>query len=112
MSGTWAGPPSPSGGDVGAPVPTSVVSRSLLGCTERRIEEPPHMLPWVPMYRLPFPNDTPHGYTNETFETAAEWRKWLDQNRSQLFFSDVGGYKFFVGPQTQLTAEKRRPTKG
>jgi hypothetical protein len=43
-------------------------------------------------------------YTNETFENAAEWRKWLDQNRSRLFFSDVGGYKFLVGPE-RPTAE-------
>jgi hypothetical protein len=43
-------------------------------------------------------------YTNESIENAAEWRKWLDQNRSRLFFSDVGGYKFFVGPE-KPTAE-------
>ena len=40
-------------------------------------------------------------YTNEEFDSAAEWRKWLDQNRSRLFFSDMGGYKFFVGPQSR-----------
>jgi hypothetical protein len=43
-------------------------------------------------------------YTNETFENAPEWHKWLEQNRSRLFFSDVGGYKFFVGPE-RPTAE-------
>jgi hypothetical protein len=49
-------------------------------------------------------------YTNETFANAAEWRKWLDENRSRLFFSDVGGYKFFVGPE-KPAADKRLQTK-
>jgi hypothetical protein len=35
-------------------------------------------------------------YTNENFETGRQWRTWLDQNRSRLFFSDVGGYKFLL----------------
>jgi len=35
-------------------------------------------------------------YTQENFQTAAQWRNWLDANRDRLFFSDVGGYKFFV----------------
>jgi len=35
-------------------------------------------------------------YTQENFETATQWRKWLDANRGRIFFSDVGGYKFFV----------------
>jgi len=37
-------------------------------------------------------------YTQERFETASRWRIWLDANRSRLFFSDVGGYKFFAAP--------------
>jgi hypothetical protein len=41
-------------------------------------------------------------YTNETFETGRQWRTWLDQNRSRLFFSDVGGCKF-------LPARTERP---
>jgi hypothetical protein len=35
-------------------------------------------------------------YTQEDFKTAGQWRAWLDANRSRLFFSDVGGYKFFL----------------
>src|SRR5580704_10838127 len=35
-------------------------------------------------------------YTDEAFEAAPEWRKWLEQNRDSLFFSDVGGYRFFI----------------
>jgi hypothetical protein len=38
-------------------------------------------------------------YTNEQFADAKEWRDWLDKNRDRLFFSDVGGYKFFVAPE-------------
>jgi hypothetical protein len=50
-------------------------------------------------------------YTNEKFDTAADWRKWLEQNRSRLFFSDVGGYKFFVGPESKPAGQKRLQTK-
>ena len=37
-------------------------------------------------------------YTQEEFDTAQRWRDWLEGNRNRLFFSDVGGFKFFVGP--------------
>lgn len=37
-------------------------------------------------------------YTQEEFDTAQRWRDWLETNRKRLFFSDVGGFKFFVGP--------------
>jgi hypothetical protein len=37
-------------------------------------------------------------YTQENYGTGAEWRAWLDKNRKRLFFSDLGGYKFFVSP--------------
>jgi hypothetical protein len=40
-------------------------------------------------------------YTEESFDTPAQWRAWLDKNRSRLFFSDVGGYKFFVDTRPQ-----------
>jgi hypothetical protein len=51
-------------------------------------------------------------YTPERFETAAHWRTWLDANRRRLFFSDVGGYKFFIAhsdwtaPVTSLSTQK------
>ncbi len=35
-------------------------------------------------------------YTQENFETPSHWRTWLNANRTRLFFSDVGGYKFFT----------------
>jgi hypothetical protein len=39
-------------------------------------------------------------YTGETFAKPAEWRAWLSASRPDLFFSDVGGYRFFhkAGP--------------
>jgi hypothetical protein len=39
-------------------------------------------------------------YTGEAFATPAEWRTWLTASRADLFFSDVGGYRFFskAGP--------------
>jgi hypothetical protein len=37
-------------------------------------------------------------YTPEDFKTAGKWRTWLNGNRSRFFFSDVGGFKFFVAP--------------
>lgn len=40
-------------------------------------------------------------YTTESFDHAAEWRAWLDENRDRLFFTDVGGFKFMVNPQAQ-----------
>jgi hypothetical protein len=37
-------------------------------------------------------------YTSEKFAEAGQWRTWLDKNRSRLFFTDVGGYRFVVAP--------------
>jgi hypothetical protein len=37
-------------------------------------------------------------YTSEDFKTAPQWRAWFDANRPRLFFSDAGGYRFFVRP--------------
>lgn len=50
-------------------------------------------------------------YTTEKFETAQQWRTWLDQNRSRLFFSDVGGYKFFIAPSSVSMTKSRLQTK-
>ena len=35
-------------------------------------------------------------YTNESFDTTAEWEQWLKDNRDRMFFSDVGGFKWYV----------------
>lgn len=34
-------------------------------------------------------------YTDLNFETAAQWRIWLDQARDSLYFTDTGGFKFY-----------------
>jgi hypothetical protein len=44
-------------------------------------------------------------YTNESFKTTEEWQQWFDGNRDRIFFSDVGGYKFFVVPKGYLDKE-------
>ncbi len=38
-------------------------------------------------------------YTHESFMTTAQWQQWLDTNRSRMFFSDVGGFKWYVMPE-------------
>ena len=45
-------------------------------------------------------------YTKEKFETAGEWKQWLDTNKNRLFFSDSGGYVWFIN-----TAKKENLAK-
>ena len=45
-------------------------------------------------------------YTKEKFETASEWKQWLDTNKNRLFFSDSGGYVWFIN-----TAKKENLAK-
>ncbi|HTI91898.1 MAG TPA: redoxin domain-containing protein [Puia sp.] len=35
-------------------------------------------------------------YTMESFATAALWRRWLTENKSRLFYTESGGFKFVV----------------
>jgi hypothetical protein len=44
-------------------------------------------------------------YTNQSFQNADGWKQWLEDNRDRVFFSDVGGYKFFVVPKGYLDEE-------
>lgn len=37
-------------------------------------------------------------YTNESFDTADDWKKWLADHRGHLVFSEVSGFKFLVDP--------------
>jgi hypothetical protein len=46
-------------------------------------------------------------YTNESFASAEQWQQWLTANRDRIFFSDVGGYKFFVAPKGYLLPDSR-----
>ena len=38
-------------------------------------------------------------YTQENFETPEKWSGWFKKNKERLFFSDEGGYKFYVVPK-------------
>jgi Disulphide bond corrector protein DsbC len=46
-------------------------------------------------------------YTTEDFDDAKQWRSWLEANRDRLFFTDVGGFKFLVAPES-LAKLKRK----
>jgi hypothetical protein len=37
-------------------------------------------------------------YTLEQFDMPDQWQAWFDTNKSRIYFSDVGGYKFRVVP--------------
>ncbi|MCH7559051.1 MAG: hypothetical protein IIB56_16585 [Planctomycetes bacterium] len=41
-------------------------------------------------------------YTNQSFQNADGWKRWFENNRDRIFFSDVGGYKFLVIPKGYL----------
>jgi len=41
-------------------------------------------------------------YTTERFPDAAGWRTWLKANRRRLFFTDSGGFKFLVAPESLI----------
>jgi hypothetical protein len=41
-------------------------------------------------------------YTTERFADATAWRKWLETNRRRLFFTDTGGFKFLVAPESLI----------
>ena len=38
-------------------------------------------------------------YTDEDFDTAQQWKLWLEVNRQRIYFTDFGGYKFRVMPE-------------
>jgi hypothetical protein len=68
-----------------------------LGLSNRRVEILDRCVSmWEHSDRPDFARRLLKRYTDQSFPTAPEWRKWLDQNRSKLFFSDVGGYRFFI----------------
>jgi len=47
-------------------------------------------------------------YTNESFESAEKWQSWFEENKDRFFFSDVGGFKFFMIPKGYK--ENKKPT--
>ena len=46
---------------------------------------------------------------------AAEWARWVEKNWAYLFFSDTGGYRWYLDPLAQRrgvpTAELRGPAR-
>ena len=38
-------------------------------------------------------------YTEESFDTASEWRKWFEASADRLYFAEVNGHKFEVAPE-------------
>ncbi len=43
-------------------------------------------------------------YTVESFTTAGQWRKWLLENKSRLYFTESGGFKFMVNTRAAAVA--------
>jgi hypothetical protein len=41
-------------------------------------------------------------YTHPSFQDAEDWKQWFENNRDRIFFSDVGGFKYFVAPKDYL----------
>jgi hypothetical protein len=46
-------------------------------------------------------------YTDEKHSTPEEWEAWLKESEDRIFFSDVGGFKFFVMPKGYLELPPR-----
>lgn len=51
-------------------------------------------------------------YTNESFPSPQQWRQWFDGNKDKLYFSDVGGYKFFAVPDGYPVGHKNQTAIG
>jgi DsbC/DsbD-like thiol-disulfide interchange protein len=41
-------------------------------------------------------------YTTESFPDPKSWESWLSANRNCLYFTDVGGFKFMVAPESSV----------
>ena len=44
-------------------------------------------------------------YTQQSFKDQEQYMKWYQTNKERIYFSDVGGYKFFVIPEGYLSNE-------
>jgi Disulphide bond corrector protein DsbC len=51
-------------------------------------------------------------YTTESLNSAPDWKSWLDAHRSRLYFTDIGGFKFLVAPESLVPASKLRGENG
>jgi hypothetical protein len=45
-------------------------------------------------------------YTTGDFADAKDWRTWLEAHRDRLFFTDVGGFKFMIAPESMRGASR------
>lgn len=46
-------------------------------------------------------------YTGQSFDSANQWREWLEQRRGFLFFSDHSGFKFLVDVNKAVAAGRK-----
>ncbi|MHC4510241.1 MAG: hypothetical protein ACYTAO_15020 [Planctomycetota bacterium] len=44
--------------------------------------------------------------------SAEQWQQWFNENKDRIFFSDVGGYKFFVVPEGYPVGQKNQTAIG
>jgi hypothetical protein len=44
-------------------------------------------------------------YTNESFQSQEQWQSWFQNDKDRIFFSDVGGFKFFVVPKEYIESK-------
>ena len=51
-------------------------------------------------------------YTAESFDSPPQWRQWFEENKDRLYFSDVGGYKFFIVPAGYPVGRKNQTAIG
>lgn len=53
-------------------------------------------------------------YTDQykRISSAEQWQQWFDENKDRIFFSDVGGYKFFVVPEGYPVGQKNQTAIG
>jgi hypothetical protein len=45
-------------------------------------------------------------FADKRFKSTRAWRSWFERNKDRIFFSDVGGYKFFVVPEGYLDEDQ------
>ena len=53
-------------------------------------------------------------YTSQQMNltSSEQWQQWFDENKDRMFFSDVGGYKFFVTPKGYPVGQKNNTAIG
>ncbi|MFT4842064.1 MAG: hypothetical protein ACI8UD_003215 [Planctomycetota bacterium] len=52
-------------------------------------------------------------YTDQSFATVSEWQNWLASNRSRLFYTEAGGFKWLLNTLADApSAASKRPLLG